>query len=191
MISADRNGRVSNQEIGSGGPTEGGHFRKGRMTRKCDVSGMRHQGQCAYSERTEEVDLQAEPAKDSRNQNRVMVRIALAWFVLAVIIVLSLVPPGFRPATFMPHKIEHASIFLLDGIAFGIAYCGYERFLSIGAVIFCATIELAQLTIPGRHARLSDFFVDAVAICVGIVVGSALIRMRRRPHRKAIVGHPC
>jgi hypothetical protein len=115
--------------------------------------------------------------------NRVMIRNigrATAWFVLATIIVLSLVPPGARPTTFIPHKIEHAGIFLLDGVAFGIAYCGNEWLLSIGAVIFCASIELAQLTIPGRHARLSDFVVDAIAICVGIFAGSTLIRMRPR-----------
>jgi VanZ family protein len=105
---------------------------------------------------------------------------ATAWFALAAIIVLSLVPPGARPTAFMPHKIEHASIFLLAGVAFGIAYCGYERLSIVVAVIFCASIEFAQLTIPGRHGRLSDFFVDAIAICVGIFAGSALIRMRPR-----------
>jgi len=114
---------------------------------------------------------------------------ATAWFVLAAIVILSLVPPGARPVTFMSHNVEHASIFLFDGIAFGIAYCGYERLLSIGAMIFCASIELSQLTIPGRHARLSDFFVDTIAICVGIVTGSTLIRMRRRHRRKAMMGH--
>jgi hypothetical protein len=105
---------------------------------------------------------------------------ATAWFTLAAIIVLSLVPPGARPITFLPHKIEHASIFLLDGAAFGIAYCGYAWLSSIVGVIFCAGIELAQLQIPGRHARLSDFLVDAVAICVGIFAGSMLIQMRPR-----------
>ena len=104
----------------------------------------------------------------------------VAWFALAAIVVLSLVPPGARPTTFFPHKIEHAGIFFVDGIAFGIAYRGYEWLSSIGAVIFCAGIELAQLMIPGRHARLSDFFVDAAAICVGIFAGSALTRMTRR-----------
>jgi len=113
---------------------------------------------------------------------------ATAWFIFGAIIVLSLVPPGARPITFLPHKIEHAGIFLLDGVAFGIAYCGYERLLSVGAVIFCATIELAQLTIPGRHARLSDFFVDAIAICVGILAGSRLIRMTLR--LKSALGLP-
>lgn len=122
-------------------------------------------------------------AKRSHDANRAVARHvnhALAWLVLAVIIVLSLVPPGARPATFVPHNIEHASVFLLDGIAFGITYCGHERLLSIGAVIFCAGIELAQLMVPGRHARLSDFVVDAIAICVGIVAGSMLMRKYRK-----------
>jgi VanZ family protein len=109
---------------------------------------------------------------------------ATAWFILVAIVVLSLVPPGARPTTFLPHKIEHAGIFLLDGLAFGIAYCDYAWLSSIGAVIFCAGIEVAQLMIPGRHARLSDFFVDAIAVC-GIFVGSTLILMR--PHREPIV----
>ena len=103
-----------------------------------------------------------------------------AWFTLAGIIALSLAPPSARPVTFFPHNIEHAGIFLLNGLAFGIAYRGYEWLSSFGAVLFCAGIELAQLTIPGRHARLSDFFVDATAICVGILAGSTLIRMTGR-----------
>jgi VanZ family protein len=113
---------------------------------------------------------------------------ASAWLVLAVIIVLSLVPPRIRPTTFMFHDIEHATIFLADGIAFGIAYFGFERLLSVGAVIFCASLELAQLTIPGRHARVSDFLVDATAICVGIAMGSMLIRIRRNHRQDAIIG---
>ena len=102
------------------------------------------------------------------------------WFVLAAIVVLSLVPPSARPTTFVPHKIEHAGIFFADGIAFGITYLGHKWLLSIGAVIFCAGIELAQLMIPGRHARLSDFFVDAIAVCIGIFTGPILLRMVRR-----------
>jgi hypothetical protein len=151
------------------------------MGRTCDISGNASTGPKCYSRRPRRhADLK--PAKGERNRMMVQnIGRAAAWFAVAAIIVLSLVPPGVRPTTFMPHKIEHAGIFLLDGIAFGIAYCGYERLLSIGAVIFCASIELAQLTIPGRHARLSDFFVDAIAICVGILAGSRLIRMRR-PH---------
>jgi hypothetical protein len=123
--------------------------------------------------------LQAEP--HNRDRNRVMIRTlgrTTAWLALAAIIVLSLVPPSVRPSTFLPHKIEHAGIFLLDGVAFGIAYCGYQWLASVMAVIFCAGIEVAQLAVPGRHARLSDFFVDAIAICVGIFGGSTLVRTK-------------
>lgn len=108
----------------------------------------------------------------------------VAWFALAAIIVLSLVPPSARPTTFVPHKLEHAGIFFVDGIAFAIAYRGYEWLSSIGAVIFCAAIELAQLMIPGRHARLSDFFVDAAAICIGIFAGSTLTRVIRFDYKR-------
>jgi VanZ family protein len=104
----------------------------------------------------------------------------LAWLGLVTIIVLSLVPPSVRPTTFFPHTMEHAGIFLFDGVVFGISYFSYEWLLSIWAVIFCGSIELAQLIIPGRHARLNDFFVDAIAVCIGIFAGSMLSRMRRR-----------
>ena len=89
----------------------------------------------------------------------------------------------------MPHLIEHAGIFLLDGVAFGIAYCGHEWLLSTGAVIFCASVELAQLAIPGRHARLSDFVVDAIAICVGIFAGSRLIWMKPLRLKSIMTSH--
>jgi VanZ family protein len=108
---------------------------------------------------------------------------AVAWLALAAIIFLSLLPPGARPTTFFPHKMEHAGIFLFDGLVFGIAYLGYEWLLSASAVIFCAGIELGQLMIPGRHARLSDFVVDATAVCAGIFAGSTLSRMRRRRYQ--------
>ena len=168
------------------------HCRRGRAKlaapslqrgNKCDTNRNASTGPNCYSGRPRR------PADCKRShEGQMMVRNigrAMAWFTLVAIIVLSLVPPGARPITFMAHKIEHASIFLFDGVAFGIAYCGYAWLSSIVAVIFCAGIELAQLTIPGRHARLSDFFVDAIAICVGIFAGSTLIRMR--PHREAII----
>lgn len=125
--------------------------------------------------------MQAVPSMDSRDCYSAMGRNisrATAWFLLTAIAVLSVVPPGIRPTTVLPHKVEHAGMFLLAGVAFGIAYGGSEwRLSSIGAVIFCATVELAQLAIPGRHARFSDFVVDAVAICAGIFVGSMLTRI--------------
>ena len=102
----------------------------------------------------------------------------LAWLILSAILILTMIPPGLRPTTFVPQKIEHAGIFLLAGISFGIAYFGRESLLSIGAFVFCAAIELAQLYVPGRHARLTDFIVDAIASVMGVFVAPILLRKR-------------
>ena len=99
--------------------------------------------------------------------------------MVSVIVMLNIVPPGLRPVTSVPHTIEHAAIFFLAGISFGIAYLGREYFLSIGAFIFCAVMEFAQLYVPGRHARFSDFTIDAIAAIMGIFVGPFVLRKCR------------
>jgi VanZ family protein len=100
---------------------------------------------------------------------------AVAWLLLSSIVVLTVVPPSSRPTTSAPHEMEHAAIFLATGISFGMVYVEREWLLSIGAISFCAAIELLQLYIPGRHARLSDFLVDATAAVFGVFVGGVLL----------------
>jgi VanZ family protein len=95
-----------------------------------------------------------------------------AWASSSAILVLIVVPPNLRPTTDAPHEVEHAPAFLITGVLFGLAYAGRERILSVGAVVFCAIIEILQLFVPGRHARWSDFAVDAVAAVFGIFVGA-------------------
>jgi VanZ family protein len=103
---------------------------------------------------------------------RRLFRIA-AWLVLVTIVVLSVVPPRDRPVTPAPHDFEHIAIFLAAGLAFGL---GYSRHLLqiFGLIAFSAAIELIQLAIPGRHARVSDFVVDALSVSVGVAVGFLL-----------------
>ena len=49
----------------------------------------------------------------------------------------------------------------------------------IGLTLFAASVELAQFYAPGRHPRVSDFVVDALGACAGVVVASMLTRLRR------------
>lgn len=94
-----------------------------------------------------------------------------AWFVVSALVVLTVVPPSMRPVSTFPSAVEHLGSFFLAGLLYRL---GYPRrlFVSLAiAVAFAAAIELLQIPIPGRHARLIDFAVDAVAGCAGTLIG--------------------
>ena len=95
---------------------------------------------------------------------------ASAWALLIIIAVLSLVPAQDRPETGLPHFLEHLSIFLATGMAFGFGYPQRLLHLWMKLLAFTAVIELAQLLVPGRHARLSDFLIDALGMSVGVLI---------------------
>jgi len=95
-----------------------------------------------------------------------------AWALTAVIVILSLVPPTLRPETGAPHGLEHFTIFAATGLSFGLGYKRRHVLLAILLVIFSGSIEIAQLLAPGRHARFSDFIIDAVAACIGLLMAS-------------------
>jgi VanZ family protein len=104
----------------------------------------------------------------------------MAWSLAATIAVLSLVPPDLRPGTGVPHILEHFLIFLATGTAFGVAYDPRRGLLAIEMVAFAGAVEIAQLFVAGRHARLSDFFVDAVAASAGAFAGSLAKKVHAR-----------
>lgn len=109
----------------------------------------------------------------------------VAYSLATAIIVLSLVPPTLRPETSAPHSFEHLTIYGATGFAFGLGYKRRHDLLAILLVIFSGSIEIAQLFIPGRHARLSDFIIDAVAACIGLVISSLLTQFVYRMIRRA------
>jgi len=91
-----------------------------------------------------------------------------AWLLILAIAFLSLVSPLLRPVTGLPHSLEHLAIFVLTGFAFGKGYPSRHQLQFASLVLFAGLIEIAQSWAPGRHARLSDFIVDASAACAGI-----------------------
>src|SRR5262245_55739412 len=90
------------------------------------------------------------------------------WLLASAITILSLVPPHYRLVTAAAHNLEHLAIFLSVGIAFGAGYPDRPWAVAIGLAIFSGAIEIAQLWVPGRHARLTDFLVDTTAAFIGI-----------------------
>jgi VanZ family protein len=104
---------------------------------------------------------------------------AVAWLLLVAVLVVNLVPPDLRPTSSAPHNVEHFVVFLLMGAAFGYGYRDHQWSLGCLGVAYTAIIEILQLFVPGRHARVSDFVVDALAFCIGIAV-AALLSARAR-----------
>ena len=100
------------------------------------------------------------------------------WLLASAITVLSLVPPQYRPVTAAAHNVEHLAIFLSVGIAFGAGYPDRPWAVVIGLASFSGAIEIAQLWVPGRHARLIDFLVDATAALIGVSLIRVVVRLR-------------
>ena len=104
----------------------------------------------------------------------------IAWLLAAAVTFATLGPARLRPHSDLGQDGEHALAFGLVGLAFGVAYTRH-RLLTAGiAVVLIGVLELLQLWMPGRHARLEDFIVDALAACVGIVLAAALDWLMRR-----------
>jgi VanZ family protein len=78
------------------------------------------------------------------------------------------------PATQSPFSVALFCIYAATGFAFRIGLKRRHDLLAIFLVIFSVSVEIAQLFVPGRHARLSDFIIDAVGACIGLVTSSLL-----------------
>ena len=96
---------------------------------------------------------------------------ASAWTLLITIVILSLGPAQDRPVTGLPRLVEYFSIFFATGLAFGVGYPQRRLFQFVALLAFTVAIELAQIFVPGRHARVSDFLIDASGVTVGLLIG--------------------
>jgi VanZ family protein len=91
-----------------------------------------------------------------------------AWLLVIGLVVITVVPASERPVTGVQHGYEHFLAFGFVGFIFALAYSQRPIVLMLSAIVFTAVLELIQIPLPTRHARLEDFFTDALASCVGI-----------------------
>jgi VanZ family protein len=111
-----------------------------------------------------------------------------AWLLAAAVTFATLGPPRFRPHSDFGQDGEHALAFVLLGLAFGLAYTRNRMLTAVISVVMIGVIEILQIWAPGRHARLEDFVVDALAACVGLAVAAGLdwlVQRSRRPSASA------
>ena len=107
----------------------------------------------------------------------------IAWLLAAAVTFATLGPAQYRPHSNFGQDGEHGFAFVLVGLAFGLAYPKHRPLVSGLSILMIGVLELLQLWVPGRHARLEDFAVDAMAACVGLAVATALtlFTARRTP----------
>ena len=106
----------------------------------------------------------------------------VGWLLLVAIAVLSFIPPNSRPETGTPHSLEHLALFVPTGLAFALGYAPRCVLQLSGLIAYAAVVELGQIWVPGRHARLSDFLVNVLGLCLGVGLGS-LFGPTRSPRR--------
>ena len=96
----------------------------------------------------------------------------IGWMLLLAIVVLSVSPASYRPVTGASSIFEHLAIFLILGAVLAIGYRDRLASLAGGLLLFCGLVEVLQFWVPGRHARLSDFLVDAASALAGVAIAA-------------------
>jgi VanZ family protein len=110
-----------------------------------------------------------------------MIPRGLAYVGAVTILILSVLPAYERPVTGASHAVEHLTAFGMVAGMFAVGYyrLGLVRLLLIG-LLFCGGIELLQIPLPTRHARVSDLAVDLLGsyIAISLVMGAAKVAKR-------------
>jgi VanZ family protein len=105
---------------------------------------------------------------------------SLAWLSAFAVLVLSLSPPRYRIVTGAARELEHFTAFALVGLMLSLAYPERRLKLVVVGIGAIAVIELLQIFVPGRHAYLSDFLLNALGLCVGTAGSLILARISVR-----------
>lgn len=98
-----------------------------------------------------------------------------ALALLAIIVFATLSPIQLRPHI-AEANVERALAYMLLGFALALGFPSRLYQAVIFVVVTAGMLELLQIFDPGRHARLADALVKALAGVVGIVVGQLVVR---------------
>lgn len=94
---------------------------------------------------------------------------------------LSLIPAALRPDTGANGKLEHLVAYMGAGalLALGSSTPG-ERWQGLWLVPYAGALEIAQIFVPGRHSRFSDFVVSGVGALLGVVAAFGVAPLLRQ-----------
>lgn len=107
------------------------------------------------------------------NNIRLVIRSA-AWLSIAIILLITIVPIGFRPATGFSPNLERFCVMAAVGALFAAAYPERLWLIVLALSLAAAILEPLQFVAAGRHPSLRDVEVKSLGAAVGAAVGYAL-----------------
>ena len=110
------------------------------------------------------------------NAIRLAVRIT-AWLSILIVLVVTVVPIGFRPTTGLSPNIERFCVMAAVGALFAAAYPGRFWLIVLALSLAAAMFEPLQFIAAGRHPSLHDVEVKALGAALGAVIGYAMARV--------------
>lgn len=104
--------------------------------------------------------------------------LALAVTGVLAVWVLCLIPAPPPSGVHYMDKIEHASAYLLQTLAFVILFPHQRRHVVIWFVLQGLLIEGAQSLTPWRSAELADAFANGVGVAAGLLLAGSPLAQR-------------
>jgi VanZ family protein len=94
----------------------------------------------------------------------------IAWLCVATIVVLSIVPGTHRPHVLPAPKLEHLAAYFVVGAVLVVGFLEQGRYILTGLCLtfLAGALEIAQLSIPGRESKLSDWAISSLGAWAGI-----------------------
>lgn len=97
-----------------------------------------------------------------------------AWSLLLGVVIVTLVPLGWRPVVVGAAGLERFLAFALLGSAWSLAYARHRLWSLAGLLVLAGLVEAAQALAIDRHGRFDDLAVKALGLMVGVAAGAAL-----------------
>jgi VanZ family protein len=104
-----------------------------------------------------------------------------AWLVVLGLIIVSVVPAAERPETGLQHDLEHFLAFGFAGLIVALAYPHRLLLMATAAVAYTLALEIIQIPLATRHARIEDLAVDALGACAAVFLAYlARVSLRKK-----------
>ena len=112
-----------------------------------------------------------------RDQSVMNVRLVIrsaAWLSIAIVLLVTVVPIGFRPTTGLSPNIERFCVMAAVGALFAAGYPKKLWLIVLALSLAAAMFEPLQFIAAGRHPSLHDVEIKSLGAATGAATGYAI-----------------